>query len=107
MENEKNYVYKLCSAGWIFANLESAVSGAYHDMKAYASRMYDPNTHKSVQATCSRPVVTKIKGGYKVSTITSCGTVLYRRIDVFEPEYIDKESQYDYELLKNPTTLRW
>ena len=105
MENKKNYVYKLCQNGWVFANLEGAISGAYYDMKKYAERIWDPSKWRYVKATCSTPVVTKVKGGYKVRTITSIGTVLSRRIDVFEPEFIEKKLQYNYELLKNPKTI--
>jgi hypothetical protein len=105
MENKKNYVYKLCQSGWVFSNLEGAISGAYYDMKKYAERVLDRNRRKWVKATCSTPVVTKVRGGYKVQTITSIGTVLSRRIDVFEPEYIEPKLQCNYELLKNSKTL--
>lgn len=102
--SKKNYVYKLCCGGWIFSSLEGAVSGAFYDMKKNAEKMRDPNTYRIVKATCSTPVVTKVKGGYKVTTITSCGTIMTRRIDVFEPECIEKNLQYNFELLKNPKT---
>lgn len=69
------YVYKLCTTKVIFANLESAVTGAYFDIITQI-----PATIK-----VTKPMLTKITGGYMVTMIANNGKAYTRQIDVFKP----------------------
>lgn len=69
------YVYKLCTTKVIFENLESAVTGAYLDIITQI-----PTTIK-----VTKPMLTKITGGYMVTMIASNGKAYTRQVDVFKP----------------------
>lgn len=69
------YVYKLCTTKVVFADLESAVTGAYLDIITKV-----PTTIK-----VTKPMLTKITGGYMVTMIASNGKAYTRQIDVFKP----------------------
>jgi hypothetical protein len=72
---KKNYIYRLVCSGVDYANLETAVQDAYASIRA--------NTHDTDRL--SSPYVLKVKGGYQVSVFRNDGSVLRRKIDVFEP----------------------
>lgn len=78
--SKTKYVYKLCTTRVIFANLESAVTGAYFDI---ITQM--PTTIK-----VTKPMLTKITGGYMVTIIASNGKAYTRQIDVFKPIDLDE-----------------
>lgn len=73
------YVYKLCTTKVIFADLESAITGAYFDII----------TKVPATAKVTNPMLTKIKGGYMVTMIANNGKAYTRQIDVFKPLEID------------------
>ena len=74
-QTTRNYVYKLCSTKAIFADLDSAITGAYFDVITLI-----PSNIK-----VTHPIVTKIQGGYSVTLIAQNGKAYTRQIDVFEP----------------------
>ena len=101
---KKNYVYKICAQGYVCGTLKSAISAAYDEMLYQAERIskYGEGYCGSYKVTLSTPVAYKVRGGYKVKAISSCGTVMSRRIDVFEPYNANKDGYHDFELLRNP-----
>ncbi len=74
-QTKTKYVYKLCTTKVVFADLESAVTGAYFDIITKV-----PATVK-----VTKPMLTKITGGYMVTMIASNGKAYTRQIDVFKP----------------------
>lgn len=107
---KKNYVYKVCASGYVCDTLKSAVSAAYDEMLYQAERVRigafnSDGYYGSFKVTLSTPVVYKVRGGYKVKAISSCGTVMSRRIDVFEPYSANKDGYHDFEILRNPKKL--
>ena len=97
----KNYVYKLNANGIIYASLDGAVESAYEHIKA----------NSLCRARHTKPVVSKVDGGYMVVVVDINGNVYRRRIDVFVPLaskkafkfYLDetnervKNKYYDYQ----------
>jgi len=83
-QNKSNYVYKVCTNNFIFANLESAVSEAYSSIMVMLTQ--------DIKTTA--PIVTKINGGYMVTVIANTGKVYTRQIDVFKPYDLKVKSNY-------------
>ena len=72
---KKNYVYRLICTGVDYADLKTAVQDAYANIRF--------NTCEKDRL--SSPYVLKVRGGYQVSVFRNDGSVLRRKIDVFEP----------------------
>lgn len=82
---EKSYVYKVCANGIVCADLQSAVRVAVKSVLGV-----------SVWGRATKPIVSKVKGGYQVSVINYAGGLHKARIDVFEPaEFEGKQYAID------------
>lgn len=96
MKNTNKYVYKLNATGKIYANLEAVVQAAIRDFRegGYA---FDYFCGKERRGKLSKPLVTKIRGGYLVTVVDYNGNVYRRTIDVFAPAtFFDRDHKAAY-----------
>ena len=96
MKNTNKYVYKLNATGKIYANLEAVVQAAIRDFRegGYA---FDYSCGKERRGQLSKPLVTKIRGGYLVTVVDYNGNVYRRTIDVFAPAtFFDHDHKASY-----------
>ena len=84
----KNYVYKLRVNGIVCDSLDSAVALAVKDITKQ-------NNYYSERV--SKPLVVKIRGGYKVVLCLVNGDIRTRGIDVFVPRHNDLAIKYHLE----------
>ena len=83
------YVFKICQGGHVCKTLDSAVQYICEMVLSTtrpANSLYAKKYQKWLKHNVSKPFVTKIKGGYMVTFVTSEGKIWRNRIDVIKPD---------------------